>query len=231
MVMNLHWIDVLPGGRIFARIVLVGLLIALFASPIALASPEIHINIPAEKLTLIDNGQIIKQYHIAVGTPYEPTPTGTFAVTSKETYPTWSPGSEFVDRTPVPPGPDNPLGTRWIEFKPDYGIHGTNKGWSIDYFVSDGCIRMFNADVEALYELVEIGTPVIITYQTMELIEKPDGLYLRVYADIYQKDVTTKDLFADLIAPYLARYPTIIEPKWPITVEYPDSYEHKISAK
>ncbi|MDR3588421.1 MAG: L,D-transpeptidase [Negativicutes bacterium] len=202
----------------------------LFLSPTAFARPEIHINIPDYLLTLVDNGQMIKQYHVAVGTPYMPTPTGKFMVSYKEKYPTWYPGSEFVDKTPVPPGPDNPLGTRWIEFQPGYGIHGTNKAWSIDYPVSDGCVRMFNVDAEELYELVEIGTPVIISYQTMAVFEKTDGLYLRVNDDIYNKAATTKEQFALLIAPYQALYPKITEPKWPIVVEAPNIYELKIAA-
>ncbi len=200
-------------------------------SPTALARPEIQINIPDYTLTLVDNGQVIKKYEIAVGTPYMPTPIGKFMVSYKEKYPTWYPGSEFEDRTPVPPGPDNPLGTRWIEFKPGYGIHGTNKAWSIDSPVSDGCVRMFNVDAEELYELVEIGTPVVITYDTMELIEKSDGLYLRVHEDVYNKATSTKERFALLIAPYQARYPLIKEPRWPIVVELPNIYEAKIASR
>jgi len=90
---------------------------------------------------------------------------------------------------------------------------------------------MFNVDAEELYELVEIGTPVIITYQTMNLFEKPDGLYLRVYDDIYNKAVTKKEEFFLLITPYQTRYSNITEPKWPILVDYPNIYELKIASK
>ena len=212
--------------------ILCALLVSVFLlSASALARPEISVNIPQYSLLLIDNGKIIKQYQVAVGTPYEPTPEGKFMVAYKEKNPTWYPGSGFTDKTPVPPGPDNPLGTRWVEFKPAYGIHGTNKAWSIEYPVSGGCIRMYNVDVEELYELVEIGTPISITYQTMEVVEKSDGLYLRVYPDIYNKNTTTKEQFSLLIAPYQQRYPVITEPKWPIAVQTPDVYELKIAAK
>ena len=100
-------------------------------SDIKLATPEILINIPEYTLSLIDQGKIIRQFDIAVGTPYEQTPIGSFAVFSKMENPTWYPGSNFSDHTPVPPGPDNPLGTRWMEFVQNYGIHGTNKDWDI----------------------------------------------------------------------------------------------------
>lgn len=212
------------------RVAMLVLAMFFFLSAHALAGPEIYINIPEYKLSLIDNGQLVKTYKIAVGTIYEQTPTGTFRVFYKEKNPTWFPGSGFIDKTPVPPGPDNPLGTRWIEFQPAYGIHGTNKDWSIEYPVSGGCIRMMDMAAQELYEIVDIGTPVIITYRTLVLIEKPDGLYLRIYADIYNKNTTTEEQFRLLLEPYLKRYPVITEPKWPITVAFPDIFEQKIAS-
>ncbi|MCX7779383.1 MAG: L,D-transpeptidase [Negativicutes bacterium] len=172
----------------------------------ALASPEIHINIPAYALNLIDNGQIVKTYSIAVGTPYEQTPTGSFQIFMKQEYPTWYPGTNFTDRTPVPPGPENPLGSRWMEFSPNYGIHGTNKGWDISYPVSGGCIRMQDADARELYDKVPLGTPVIIRYQTMEIVEKADGLYLKIYPDIYRRQTNNAEQLSLLLAPYTKRY-------------------------
>lgn len=80
-----------------------GLALLIFQPAFALAQPEIHINIPSYTLQLFDNGQLIKEYNIAVGTPYEQTPTGNYAIFSKQQYPTWYPGSNFTDRTPVPP--------------------------------------------------------------------------------------------------------------------------------
>lgn len=59
--------------------------------------------------------------------------------------------------------PDNPLGTRWIGLDAaDVGIHGTNSPWLIGLPVSHGCIRMHNQDIEALYEAVELGSPVFV---------------------------------------------------------------------
>jgi hypothetical protein len=185
-------------------IILTLLLVCLHCPVTAHASPEIYINIPEYVLFIIDNGKTVKKYDIAVGTPYEQTPTGKFVIFAKEENPTWYPGSKFTDRTPVPPGPDNPLGSRWLEFSPSYGIHGTNKGWDISYPVSGGCIRMNDIDAQEVYTIVDIGTPVTIVYETLRVVEKPDGLYLKVLPDIYGRKVSTEETFQNLYAPFAA---------------------------
>lgn len=194
------------------------------------AQQEIHINIPAYTLELIDtdSSNVIKRYNIAVGTPYEQTPVGNFKVFYKEKYPTWIPGANFTDHSPVPPGPENPLGTRWMEFKPNYGIHGTNKGWDINYPVSGGCIRMQDADACELFELVEIGTPVLISYETMFLVEKQDGLYLKVYPDIYNRQTSNSERILELYQPYSAKYQLPKEPQM-FKTTFDTSYEVKIA--
>lgn len=181
----------------------------------ALAKPEIHINIPEYRLSLVEDGKLIKAYDIAVGTLYEQTPTGNYAIFYKEQYPTWFPGPKFEDQAPVPTGPDNPLGTRWMEFHPTFGIHGTNKGWDIQYPVSGGCIRMHDKDAQELYERVEIGTPVHIIYETMIFEEKPDGLYAKVLPDIYNRSLNTPERFTSLYAAYAIRYPGALLPPFP----------------
>lgn len=195
------------------------------------AQMEIYVNIPAYTLTLIDtdNSQVIKEYNIAVGTPYEQTPTGTFHIFFKEKYPTWIPGANFNEHDPVAPGPDNPLGTRWMEFKTNYGIHGTNKGWDISYPVSGGCIRMQDADACDLYEKVDIGTPVVIRYETMLLVEKPDGLYLKVLPDIYNTQANTPEHFMMLIQPYMQKY-TVIQVPHGLQSNPNAAYEVKVAA-
>ncbi|MEG6586813.1 L,D-transpeptidase [Dendrosporobacter sp. 1207_IL3150] len=197
---------------------------------LAFAQPEIRVNIPAFKLLLIENDQIIKEYNIAVGTPYEQTPTGAFKIFYKEQNPTWIPGSNFNDHTPVPPGPENPLGTRWMEFKTNYGIHGTNKGWDISYPVSGGCLRMQDSDAREIYELVQIGTPVIITYETLLLIEKPDGLYLKAFPDIYNRGTNTTARLLEFYQPYASKYPNFKIPQ-SLTQPIDTPVELKLSSK
>ena len=66
-------------------------------------------------------------------------------------------------KKPIPPGPGNPLGTRWMgTTAPLVGIHGTPDAASIGYSASHGCIRMRVPDAEALFNEVDIGTPVLI---------------------------------------------------------------------
>ena len=103
---------------------------------------------------------------VAVGAPESPTPRGSFAVLSKSVNPRYESTSTGVVHPAV--GPASPLGERWIGFLSsggdDYGIHGTP--WPVwverREAVSHGCVRMLNADVKALYDLVEVGTPVLI---------------------------------------------------------------------
>ena len=104
-------------------------------------------------------------FPIAVGQPAYPTPSGDFQVIQKQVNPTWfPPSSPWAEGLgPVPPGVSNPLGTRWIGTSaPAIGMHGTPSPSSIGTRASHGCIRMYISDVEKLYPLVDIGTPVFI---------------------------------------------------------------------
>ena len=107
----------------------------------------------------------IKTYPIAVGQSAYPTPTGNYQVIEKQVNPTWFPPSSpwAAGLEPVPPGGNNPLGTRWIGTSaPGIGMHGTPNPSSIGSAASHGCIRMYISDVENLYPRVQIGTPVFI---------------------------------------------------------------------
>lgn len=117
------------------------------------------------KLYLYDGDTVVKTFRVAVGQPRYPTPTGSYVIINKVYNPTWSPPpSPWAEGLePVPPGPGNPLGTRWMGLSaPHVGIHGTYQGWSIGTAASHGCIRMHIRDVEELFELVYVGTPVDI---------------------------------------------------------------------
>lgn len=114
---------------------------------------RIVVSIPDRKLALIENGQVVRIYPTAVGADASPSPTGAFTVISRVSNPTWYHAGKVV-----PPGKNNPVGTRWIGLsEKGYGIHGTNAPRSIGRNVSHGCIRMLNRDVEQLFELVKVG--------------------------------------------------------------------------
>jgi lipoprotein-anchoring transpeptidase ErfK/SrfK len=126
---------------------------------------RIVINLSQFKLRLIRDGKVVKTYEIAIGQPAYPTPTGTYKVVTKEKNPTWIPPSSPWAKGlgPIPPGPGNPLGTRWIGTSaPAVGMHGTYADYSVGTPASHGCLRMHIPDVEELYDQVSVGMPVII---------------------------------------------------------------------
>jgi lipoprotein-anchoring transpeptidase ErfK/SrfK len=106
-----------------------------------------------------------RQFQVATGRSQYPTPLGTFEIVNKQLDPWWyPPASDWAkDAKPIPPGPGNPLGTRWMGLSaPNVGIHGTPDAASIGYSASHGCIRMLIPQVEWLFAQVDVGTPVFI---------------------------------------------------------------------
>ncbi len=147
------------------------------------------INIPGRYLVVIQQGEVLRRYPIAAGSPQTPTPQGQFEVINAVRDPWWYPN----DRQPVPAGPDNPLGPWWLGLNlRGYGIHGNNNPSSIGSLVSQGCIRMANPDIAELVELVERGTVVNIVYETVTPVPVADGeeieWHLGVYTDDYGRD-------------------------------------------
>ncbi|TKI56308.1 L,D-transpeptidase [Brevibacillus antibioticus] len=120
-----------------------------------LPSYNIRISIAKLRLDLFDGNRLIRSFPVALGKIATSTPRGDFTIVSKVPYPNSYPG-----------GPLSVFGTIWMGLsKPHYGIHGTNDPSSIGKYVSHGCIRMFNEDVNALAKIVPIGTPVRIRQQ------------------------------------------------------------------
>ena len=126
---------------------------------------RIVVNLGQRKLRLIRDGRVFRTYSIAVGQPAHPTPTGEYAINDKQKNPAWYPPNSpwAAELSTIPPGPGNPLGTRWIgTTAPAIGIHGTYADSSIGYAASHGCMRMHIPDVEALFDQVQIGMKVSI---------------------------------------------------------------------
>lgn len=155
---------------------------------------RIVVNLASRGLALYENGIRTRLYPVAVGKEWTPTPTGHFVVEEKQEDPAWaSPrNEEFV----VPPGEDNPLGTRWMGIGGYYGIHGTNAPWAIGDYISNGCIRMYDEDAQELFSIVPTGTPVEIVYQRIIADRQADGtVNLYCYPDGYEwQDVGVKDV-------------------------------------
>ena len=126
----------------------------------------ITINRSTNRLTLYDDGKLYRTFPVATGQAIYPTPRGTFHIVVKYRNPWWYPptsSSWAQGLKPVPPGPSNPLGTRWMGISaPGVGIHGTDAPASIGYSASHGCVRMQVPDAEWLFDHVDIGTTVHI---------------------------------------------------------------------
>ena len=150
------------------------------------AEPErkIVINSASRILTLYEGNKKLAMYPLGLGKTSTPTPTGYYKILEKATNPTWIDPSD--PEYEIPSGPNNPLGYRWMQIQGNYGIHGTNKPDSIGYYVSNGCIRMNEKDVEELYDAVEVNTPVEITYNRI-VVEKADddNVVYYIYPDGY----------------------------------------------
>ena len=130
-------------------------------------SGQIVVDIGDLHLYLYRNGKLVKSYPVATGQPAYPTPTGTYSIVNMVEDPTWlPPDSDWAkDAQPIPPGTENPLGTRWMGTSASgVGMHGVppSEDGSIGTYASHGCIRMHNWDAVDLFDRVVIGMPVII---------------------------------------------------------------------
>jgi len=107
----------------------------------------IVIDVNTRDLAVYQNNKEVRRYPVAVGKSETPTPLGEWAIVQKGV------------------GWGNGFGTRWLGLNVPwgiFGIHGTDKPYSIGTYASHGCIRMFNRDVEKLYPLIPLGTTVRI---------------------------------------------------------------------
>lgn len=153
----------------------------LFSIPeISIQLPEI---VPSDKWILInkesntlyhyDKSELINKYPIASGKVPTYTPEGKFTIIKKFVNPSWGGAGRY---TPIRGGAsNNPLGKRWLGLSigggGTYGIHGNADVYSIGKHVSLGCIRMFNEDIEQLFDIIDIHTDVWIFGNISEVIE------------------------------------------------------------
>jgi lipoprotein-anchoring transpeptidase ErfK/SrfK len=117
-------------------------------------------------LKLYEGRTLVRTFPVATGQSIYPTPAGIWSIANKQRDPWWYPPTYDAwakGLKPVPPGPGNPLGTRWMGLTaPGVGIHGTDADTSIGYSASHGCVRMHVPDAEWLFDRVPVGTPVVI---------------------------------------------------------------------
>jgi hypothetical protein len=159
----------------------------------AASNRTIVVSLDDRKLALLENGEVVKVFPVAVGKPSTPSPSGTFTIERRVANPTY----HHNGRT-VLPGPGNPVGTRWIGLSlTGYGIHGTNEPRSIGKAESHGCIRMARADVEELFSLVAVGDKVeLVAERNQETAQlfgpRPFITSVRPAAEIASSEPTPK---------------------------------------
>ncbi len=119
----------------------------------------VEVGVNKNILWLKQGKHLVKKYPVSTGEKGN-TPIGSFKIANKVMNPTWYHEDEVI----LPSDPKNGLGTRWMGFDlKGYGIHGTIEPGKIGKPASLGCVRMRNEDVEELFDLIPVGTPVTIT--------------------------------------------------------------------
>ncbi|HEU4884433.1 MAG TPA: L,D-transpeptidase [Longimicrobium sp.] len=204
------------------------LALTLAAASAAQAQLRLDINIPANRLRVLDGDSVLRTYRVSVGVAGHDTPDGAFTIERAEWNPSWRPppGREWSrDAQFTPPGPNNPMGRVKLFFAPLYYIHGTPDTANIGQAASHGCVRMRNRDVIELARLLhqraeptvapaEIdgilrrsGTTRWSTFRApvpLALRYEPvevEGDELRVYPDVYARSrVHTESVIQALLA-------------------------------
>lgn len=191
-------------------------------------SSKIMINLPSYTLEYYENNNLVKKYPIAIGKPSTPTPRGLYKIQDKEVNPCWYPPDK--KGYTVPSGPDNPLGYRWMGFEFNYGIHGTNAPWSIGSAVSNGCVRMYEEDVEELFDHIQYNTPVSIVYDRINIQVDPIGqATIEIYPDIYGYDnLTVEQVKSELIGKHVG---DLIEEKFLLKLIMKEKVDQQLFAK
>lgn len=183
------------------------------STPILLPTQYVLPNVPRKGLVLniatkrlfyfpepaAGEAQQVLTYPIGIGRVGWETPLGSTQVVSKARDPHWwVPSSvrrehaEMGNPLPaiVPPGPDNPLGSRVLKLEmPGYLIHGTNQPYGVGMRVSHGCVRLYPENIEKLYSLVDIGEAVTIINEPYQMGQRDGFLYFESHAPLQDDEV------------------------------------------
>lgn len=138
--------------------------------------------------------QLVTTFPIGIGDDGVETPMGKFKISHKIVNPPWYVPESIRQERPelpavVPPGPENPLGTHAMRLSGlSYLIHGTNRPWAVGRKVTHGCIRLYPEDIPKLFDLVPVGTEVIIVRQPVKVGRINNEVYIEVHRDEQLKD-------------------------------------------
>jgi len=177
--------------------------------PMVREDTRVVINIPSRMLTVYYGDEIARHFPVGVGRIGYITPMGHFKVIRKIQNPGWENPYKALGKMRIAPGEENPLGTRWIGFHQnrlgEFGIHGTDTPASVGRFSSHGCVRMKVPDAEALFDLVDMGTPVDVVYEPVVIRREKQLVTVTVFADPFKKGTPTAE---QVKAKILKQYPT-----------------------
>jgi L,D-transpeptidase ErfK/SrfK len=142
---------------------------------------------------------VVHTFPVSIGRMDWSTPLGHTQIVEKTENPSWRPPASIVaERTkegqPLPevmgPGPDNPLGRFAFRLGlPGYLIHSTNKPYGVGMRVTHGCVRMYPEDIDFLYPLVPVGTPVAIVNQPIKVGWLGNRLYVEIHPPLEEENV------------------------------------------
>lgn len=155
-------------------------------------------------------------YPLGIGRAGRETPVGKYRIIVKKENPYWRVPVALREQDPtlpkvVPPGPKNPLGDFWIGLSaPGYGVHGTNRPFGVGRRVSYGCLRMYPEDIAKLFDRVQTGLPVQISYNPIKAAWHDNELLLEVHPDYLHKH---EDAFQSALS-------VISKTGWPGEIDY-----------
>lgn len=140
---------------------------------------------------------VVHTFPVSIGRMDWSTPLGHTRIVEKTENPSWHPPKSIIaerlhnGRPPpevIPPGPDNPLGRFALRLGlPGYLIHSTNKPYGVGMRVTHGCVRMYPEDIELLYPLVAVGTPVVILNEPVKVGWLGDALFVEIHPPLEEE--------------------------------------------
>lgn len=151
--------------------------------------PAIVVNLPEYRLYYFSKDVLgdIVTFPLGIGEEGRDTPAGSYTLTEKVVNPSWFVPASIRSRSSglprvVPPGPRNPLGSRALRLSRNgILIHGTNKPWGIGRRSSHGCLRLYPDDIVVLFELVSVGTRVVVMNQPVKIAREKDKVFVEVH--------------------------------------------------
>ncbi len=153
----------------------------------------IVVNLGDQRLYFFQRGAV-SSFPIGIAVEEQDMRLGSTRIQRKQEHPAWYPPPSIRQESPwlpdvVPPGPDNPLGSRALYLEwPRVLIHGTNKPYGVGRRVSHGCIRLYEPDIAALYRDTAVGLPVTFVFEPVKLGWASGMLYLEIHPTLDQID-------------------------------------------